>query len=382
MTYSSYRVSVPGKLVIAGDYAVLEPKQQAIVMAVNRYITATIEPCWQNQLSLPLFGLENVTWGFNHSKVHFSVSDRRLHFIESSIEVACRFLQENSIPLRPFHLTIRSELSDPATGCKYGLGSSAALVVAVISAILRLNSGGNVPPTLDQIFKLSAIAHLKSQKNGSGIDIAASTYGGWLVYSAFNAKWVLKQLLEGNTLRALVKKTWPNLSITPIKPAAHFHLSVGWTKESSSTAPMIKMVQEFRRRNREPYDQFLVESSMAVARLVQSFQKDDRLEAISSIRQNREALLMLSQQANIRLETSKLKDLCDAAEKYGSGKPSGAGGGDCGIAFMEEENQAEELNNVWRNHGITPLNLSVSSNGALVTEYTCEMSLKEYLVSV
>ncbi|MDF2790041.1 MAG: phosphomevalonate kinase, partial [Neobacillus sp.] len=180
MTFSSYRVTVPGKLVIAGEYAVLEPNQQAIVMAINRYITATIEPSGQNMLSLPQLGLDHITWEESGNKVQFSVTDPRLQFVQNSIAIVNQFLLENSITLQSFHLTIKSGLDDPETGRKYGLGSSAAVVVAAISAILSLHSVEKFPPTLDQVFKLAAIAHLKTQKNGSGADIAASTFGGWL----------------------------------------------------------------------------------------------------------------------------------------------------------------------------------------------------------
>jgi phosphomevalonate kinase len=268
MTFSSYRVSVPGKLLIAGEYAVIEPNQQAVVIAVNRYITATIEPSRQNILSLPQFGLDDATWELSEKDVQFSITDQRLRFIQNSIMIANQFLKENSVPLQPFHLSIKSALDDPSTGRKYGLGSSAAVVVAVISAILMLHGDPDVPPTLEQVFKLSAIAHLKTQNNGSGVDIAASTFGGWLVYSSFIPNWVVNELHSGIKLSELIEKPWPNLAITPIKPPAKLTLCVGWTKDAASTAPMIKKVQKFRAQNPKAYSQFLQESSLAVAHLL------------------------------------------------------------------------------------------------------------------
>ncbi|MCL6570529.1 MAG: phosphomevalonate kinase [Bacillus sp. (in: Bacteria)] len=382
MTFSSYRVTVPGKLLIAGEYAVIEPNQQAVVIAVNRYITATIEPSKQNKLSLPQFGMDNITWEDSGKEVQFSIVDQRLRFIQNSIMITNQFLRENSVTLYPFHLTIDSALDDPSTGRKYGLGSSAAIVVAVVSAMLMLYGEQEAPPTLAQVFKLSAIAHLKTQKNGSGVDIAASTFGGWLVYSSFNPKWVGDELQEGINLSEFIKKPWPNLAITPIKPPANLTFCVGWTKESASTAPMITAVQKFRARKQEAYSQFLQESSQAVSHLIKSFEENDNQESISSLKQNRNALRMLSKQADITIETSKLKDLCAVAEKYGSGKSSGAGGGDCGIAFIKDVDQIEALKEAWRNTGILPLKLTVSQKGVSVTEYNCEMSLPDYRVSV
>lgn len=376
MTYSRYRVTVPGKLLIAGEYAVLEPNQPAIVIAINRYITATIETSRQNKLSLPQLGLDQITWKESENNIQFSESNPRLKFIQNSITIVNQFLQENSIRLQPFHLTVNSGLDDSTTGRKYGLGSSAAVVVAVISALLILHCDEKAPPTLDQVFKLAAIAHLKTQKNGSGADIAASTFGGWLVYTSFEANWVLKELKAGIKLSEIIEKPWPNLSITRIKAPSLLKLCVGWTTEVAATGPMIKKIQKLRSNNQAAYTLFLQESSLAVARLIKSFEENDCIEAISSLTQNRKALIMLSEQADITIETSKLKDLCSAAERYGGGKSSGAGGGDCGIAFLRTGSQEEKLYKAWRNAGVFPLKLTVSQKGVAVTEYNCETSLK------
>jgi phosphomevalonate kinase len=379
MTCSSYCVKVPGKLLIAGEYAVLEPNQRAVVIAINRYITVYIDQSIHNQLSLPQLGYENVSWEMNAEHVQFNISDPKLEFIQNSIRVVNQYLLENSVELKPFSLTIKSDLDDPTTGRKYGLGSSAAVVVSVISAVLMLHSSdGTIRPTLETVFKLAAIAHLKTQKNGSGVDIAASTFGGWLCYSAFKPNWVLNELQQVKTLTELIEKPWPNLSITPLTAPTHLKLCVGWTGEAASTAPMIKKVQEFRTSNLESYARFLKETSDAVNRLLKSFEINDCNGAIESLTQNRKILMRLGEQAGINIETSKLKDLSDLAETFGSGKSSGAGGGDCGIAFLKEDGQIEELYKAWKNAGVIPLKLSVSEEGASVTEYNSEISMNEY----
>lgn len=368
MNYSSYSVKVPGKLMIAGEYAVLEPNQKAVVVAVNRYVTACIKPSRQNKLSLPQLGLEDITWEINDERVQFSVSDSRLRFIQNSISVVNQFLQEKLSILHPFQLQIKSELDDPLSGKKYGLGSSAAVVVAVTTAILRLHSGGKETLALDEIFKLSAIAHLKTQGSGSGADIAAAVYGGWLEYSAFSPKWILDKLEQGKKLTEIVEEAWPNLFIRPLTPPTMLQLVVGWTKEAAATAPMIKSVQKFRENNLAVYNEFLRESSMSVARLLQSFEINDCTEAINSLEQNRKALLKLGENASITIETAKLKTLCSIAETFGSSKSSGAGGGDCGIAFLKGDAQTEELYKAWKAADIIPLDLRVSKMGVSVNK--------------
>jgi phosphomevalonate kinase len=380
MTYSSFRVKVPGKLMIAGEYAVLEPNQPAVVMAVNRYVTAYIEPSSQNQLSLPQLGLPSVTWKTGDDHVLFSSSDSRLRYIRNSILVVNQFLQETSITPRPFHLTIKSELDDPVTGQKYGLGSSAAVVVAVISGMLSLYNEGANEPALDHIFKLSAIAHLRTQTNGSGADIAASVYGGWLGYTSYKADWVLKNLEKGEKLLSLLEKPWPQLSIRPLVAPSQLKLAVGWTKEAISTGPMIMRFQDYRIFHAKKYSEFLIDSSHAALGIINSFERNDSNAAISYLMQNRAALRKLSEGAGFPIETAKLKALCTIAEKYGSGKSSGAGGGDCGIAFLNEDEKIQDLYNAWKAANIIPLKVNISKMGVSVTEYICEPSLNEWFM--
>lgn len=363
MTYSGHSIKVPGKIMIAGEYAVLEPKQKAVVAAVNRYVRAHIKPCRQNKLSLPQLVLEDITWEISDERVQFSVSDSRLSFIQNSIFVATKYLQEKSVTILPFKLQIKSELDDPLSGIKYGLGSSAAVVTAVISAILLLHSDGKEAPAPDEIFKLSAIAHLKTQKSGSGADIAAAVYGGWLEYSAFNANFILHELEQGKKLRELLEKAWSNLSIRPLTVPPSLQLAVGWTKEAAATVPMIKSAHNFRDSNLGFYNEFLSESSISVAQLIKSFEMKDSTEAIKALSQNRKVLQKFGEYAGITIETEKLKTLCDIAETFGSGKSSGAGGGDCGISFLKGYAEKQELYEAWEAVDIIPLDLSVSKKG-------------------
>lgn len=348
---------------IAGEYAVLEPNQKAVVAAVNRYVTAHIKNGKENQLSLPQLYMENITWEMRGKSTIFNVINARLSFIENAISTAIQFLQEKSVVISPVKLRIESQLDDPYSGKKYGLGSSAAVVVAVISSLLSLYSYGRELPSPEIIFKLSAIAHLKTQGSGSGADIAAAVYGGWLEYSAFDVKWVLEETDRDNRLVPLLEKTWPNLLIKRLTPPQQLQLAVGWTKESASTASMIKNVQSFSKSHIDTYNEFLRESSISVNHLIQSFERKDNLLAINSLMENRKALKKLSDNAHIVIETEELKTLCDIAEYFGSGKSSGAGGGDCGIAFIMCAVEKQELHKAWTDVGICPLDLGISDKG-------------------
>ncbi len=346
---------------IAGEYSVLEPDRLAIVVAVNRYMNAEIKENDRNLLSLPQLGLNNVTWDCNGVEVNFNSSDSKLTFIRNAISTFNSFIEENSIRPRPFSLLITSELDD-SSGKKYGLGSSAAVVVTTITSMFKFYE---LQPTAELIYKLSAIAHFKTQGNGSCADIAASTYGGWIQYAAFTSAWLLDELRNKTPISEIVEKHWPSLLIENINPPKDLILCVGWTGNIAATAPMVTKINNLRNGRPTEYVNFIEQSAKAVSNLIESFEKNDVNSAISSLRQNRDAIKLLSDSAEVNIETPKLKSLIRIADKYGSGKTSGAGGGDCGIAFVQDKRDAEHLYNEWNSEDILPLRLHVSKYGAL-----------------
>lgn len=357
---------VPGKLMVAGEYAVLEPGQQAVVMAVDRYVTASCVVGGENRLSLPDMGLLNLRWEFRGGQVYFDHDDLRLRFVGLAMAVALQFSTEQRRPVVPFSISVHSELAD-ADGRKYGLGSSAAVVTAVVGAITRLLSGDPASPAPGLLFKLAAIAHFRAQGSGSGADVAASTFGGWLRYVAFRPDWLAESLAAGGSLSQLVTEPWPYLAVQPLAPPAGLRLCVGWTGEPASTGPLIKRVLLLRQNNPVSYYRFLRESAAAVGELVHGVEDGDRFRIIRALAQNRDALVRLGIDAQVPIETPALAELHRLAGVYGgAGKPSGAGGGDCGIALIPAEVPPENLANAWRQSGIEPLPLQVATAGAEV----------------
>ena len=366
MNNSGCIVRVPGKLMIAGEYAVLEPGYKAVVVAVDRFITGKITPSLDGALILPQLGLYDVSWRAEDEGIIFSVQDEKLSFIKSAFNVAYEFLKDMDKGFLPFSLTISSDLNDPYTDKKYGLGSSAAIVTTVIYSILYYNGEYKDKIDLMKVFKLSAIAHLKTQGNGSGADIAAATFGGWLEYSSYSASWLMKKLEEGIKIKDLLEMPWPNLSVKKLTPPENLHLGVGWTKESVGTAPMIKKIQAFQKKSSLEYEEFLNESYKAVEKLIKAFTSKDEKKVLEALSNNRKALLKLSDSAGVNIETDKIKILCSVADTFGAGKSSGAGGGDCGIAFVDAKEKLLALRESWKKAGIEPLDLFVSQDGCVM----------------
>ncbi|PAV28186.1 phosphomevalonate kinase [Virgibacillus profundi] len=359
-------IKVPGKLMIAGEFAVLEPHHNLVVMAVDRFVYATLQQSSENGLSLQDFKLHDLNWEYIDNNVKVFSDDTRIRFVEDSMAIAMNYLREKDITPTPFRLSIKSELDD-ASGVKYGLGSSAAVVTSVITAILKkfLNND----PTAALVFKLAAISHVKTQGNGSGADVAASSYGGFLQYSSFQAEWLRDAYYNTNTLLELLEKDWTYFSVQPLELPDNVYVCIGWTGKPASTKKLVNEILKLKLDNPAQFQQFLTSSDIAVAKFIQGMKEQNTPVLLEGVKENRRALATVGNNANVEIETPLLTKLCDLAEQYGgAGKPSGAGGGDCGIAFMPSKQEANDLMQAWEQAGIKPLTLKVNPHGASIVQ--------------
>lgn len=356
---------------IAGEYAILEPRHQAIVAAVTRYVHVTVSDSDQHRIHISGSKQGDVTWTYENRQVYVNPSDHPWHFIESAISTVLNYLDDPDDWADPFALAIASELADEQ-GKKYGLGSSAAVVVGTITALLYRAYGRRTKLSTDLIYKLAIIAHFRVQGNGSGADIAAAVFGGWLCYTAFSSEWLAQRLNAGIPIRTIAHEPWPQFAISHLILPAPMTLRVGWTGHPAATAPLVQKVQASQYDDSDRYDHFLQASSRAVETLLQGFTNEDPARLLTGISQNRQALSQYGQHTGIPIETPLLSTLADTAEKLnGAGKSSGAGGGDCGIAITDQS-QADKLAMLWKEKGIEPLLLQVSDNGVTLQSSSVE----------
>lgn len=358
-------VKVPGKLMVAGEYAVLEPNQPLIVMAVNRYVYCTVEQQEKGKLHLPNLNLNEVDWDFCNNKILLNHDDQRLNFVKNSLELSMNFLCENGHELSPFSLSVHSELDDNS-GKKYGLGSSAAVVTAVTSAILQLF---DCSITKDTIFKIAAMAHTVTQQSGSGADVAASTYGGVMKYTSFQSEWLLEKMSGNFSVKKIVEGDWPYYSRYSLQFPEGVQVFVGWTGKPASTTNLVKEVKKLKRENEHLYETFLQNSQVAVDTIVKGMEENNAELFFEGIKSNRIALARLGENANVKIETEKLHKLSLVTEELsGAGKLSGAGGGDCGLGFVPVTVGETTLKTKWEKSDIVPLTLAVCHKGAEVLD--------------
>ena len=116
-------VKTCGKLYWAGEYAVLEPGQLALIKAIPIYMTAEINASDTYRLYSDMFS--------------YSVDmrpDSSYALIQETVALVEEYMTDQGVDLQPFSLEIRGKME--REGKKFGLGSSGSVIVLVIKAML------------------------------------------------------------------------------------------------------------------------------------------------------------------------------------------------------------------------------------------------------
>jgi len=376
---------------LAGEWSILEPGNRCIALPTKKGITVKVSPSEHITVYAPDIDSKKNSnlQDLNHAVGEFN--SQKFIFVRCAIDIVQRYFfeHEKTSGLNPpsgsdrpaFALEIFSDISFinlPDGSCvKLGLGSSAATVVGVISALFEFYKSLGFSTHLAQdktkndqgkksIFKLSCIAHSMAQGGvGSCYDVAVCSYGVPLVYTRFDELWFKEKLQlvlskQSHTgeidTRDFICKSWPGLQIEPIILPKKLYFCLGFVGYSASTKNLLSQVKRARSKNRDSYKKVCDEINTIVQELVVALQKCEYEKILLLITKNRELLWELEKILGITLETPELKLLCDIAKQAGgAGKLSGAGGGDCGIAMCLNQAIARDIAQAWHEHGIVLL---------------------------
>lgn len=348
----------PGKLFIAGEYAVVEPGEPAVLVAVDRFLTVRLSDSARSDagcVSSEEYGRAKRTWVRDPDHPGILHEGQPLDYVFSAIAVIEQLRAERGIAPEYFDLRVSSDLTS-ADGRKFGLGSSAAVTVAIIAA---LNAFYALGLTLTDRFKLALLATLAVAPRASGGDLAASTFGGWLRYTSPDRSALHDYLATHGVTATLAAPAWLGCTVKRLPPPAALQLLVGWTGSPASTDDLVATVQQPSRNASELYPAFVAESRSTVDDLIDAL-THDAARAPAVILRARRLLQQLGEATGSLIETPKLAALCDIAERYGAAaKPSGAGGGDCGIVLADTSAEVSGILREWESHGIGQLTLSV-----------------------
>lgn len=319
-------VKTCGKLYLAGEYAILEPGQLALIKDIPIYMRAEIAFSDSYRIYSDMFD--------------FAVDLRPnpdYSLIQETIALMGDFLAVRGQNLRPFSLAIYGKME--REGKKFGLGSSGSVVVLVVKALLALY---NLSVDQNLLFKLTSAVLLKRGDNGSMGDLACIAAEDLVLYQSFDRQKVAAWLEEEN-LATVLERDW-GFSISQVKPTLECDFLVGWTKEVAVSSHMVQQIKQNINQN------FLTSSKETVVSLVEALEQGKSEKIIEQV----EVASKLLEGLSTDIYTPLLRQLKEASQDLQAvAKSSGAGGGDCGIALSFDAQSTKTLKNRWAIWGLS-----------------------------
>ncbi len=329
--FEAMRASAPGKLILTGEYAVLDGAP-AVVIGVDRRVTAAVGA----GVSSPFL-----------AAVAEELAGRGL------VDAARRAAQI-SVESAPLYAGTQ----------KLGLGSSAAVTVAATALALELGdadirAGAIAASTTDGwgatsvlstvasatrepvdqalVLAVASAAHASAQaargSRGSGADVAAAVHGGVI------------EFVEGRVARL----SWPDdIALVPF-----------FTGIAAETGPLVAQVM--RTRTEE------IERALATIAL-RSVSAVDALAAskgvIAAFAHAAEAFDALAAATGLPLVPACVRAAREAMTAFGgTAKTTGAGGGDVAVAFVPADADLDAVRAAIARAGGQPLDLSIDPDG-------------------
>jgi phosphomevalonate kinase len=325
-----------GKLYIAGEYAVIHPGHPAIILATQRHIRAIIQESTE-------FSIENIN---SKAKIVFNDLnhvDEYWKYAISALKVFYRLMGEMNRLFTPISITIDSDL-DSEEGIKLGLGSSGAVVAAIIKG---LNQHYQLHLDHLSLYKLCVISQTELQVKGSYGDLAAAVYGGIIRYTRFS------EINQSEPITNLIAMDWKGLSISYLEWPFQIHWVVGWTGHPSSTKYKVDYISKYE--SDVSYIELLKQAKEIVDDIVDCHSIEIFLEGIQRYRN---WLKRLEEITHIEIETPLINDFIDVCSRnFGVAKSSGAGGGDCVVAFFPHP---VAISDILLSIGIMPLTITIA----------------------
>jgi len=320
--------SAPGKVLISGEYAVLDGAP-AVATAIARRARVTID-----RGTGSCHTVTSTADGQAHAE--FRDRDNGCEWFAGGdrFEIVEHVWQVNRLT-PPYALAISidtREFVDPASNTKLGLGSSAALVTALTAALSAM-----VDDKAD-VFTAALAAHRSFQRgSGSGVDVACSTLGG-----------VLRYCIGERRPQSL---GWPD-GLTA---------ALLWSGVSASTTAKLDI---FDRQSRK---QSRKDLALAAARMATAWAEDSAVAVVAELRRYTEVLQQFSVDHGLGIFDAGHAALAMAADGDVVYKPCGAGGGDVGIALATDADALSSFVEQATAANFVLLNASVEPHGFQVT---------------
>lgn len=330
--------SAPGKLVLVGEYAVLEGAP-ALVLGVDRRAHVVIEDAQGDdcRLDAPEVGVLGAHWRMDADGcVRWSDLEGdgdRLRLITTTIEMLCA--GRAPAPFRARLDTSAFFLDD--TRMKLGLGSSAALMVALTAAIAA-HLGCETPSAQ----RLIAMHRMFQDGRGSGVDVAASLRGGVVTYR-----------LHSSAPR-IVPTRWPG----------SLQWCCVWSGRPAQTAEMLQRMAVWRARAPASYGLLMRDLRLCAEAATMAIEAGNAAALLETISLYAEGLRKLGEASGVDIVSLEHRAIGACAAACGvTYKPCGAGGGDVGIALSADPSRLRAFRARIAREGFREIDLRFDGQG-------------------
>lgn len=349
------RASAPGKMILIGEYAVLEGAS-ALVCAVDRRAEVSIQeiPGTEFSVSSPSLAVKPQSFVITpkmHVRFDPAMSEsilRRLQFFQQIFELILEKISGNNsfFPSSKINLNTDAFYSQEHHA-KYGFGSSAALTVSLVAAAYKVSS---INHATNDIFEAAIKIHHQAQGYlGSGIDIAACTYGGILSYRMTIGDGMPIKIPESVPL-------WADMHILPV-----------WSGSSASTRKMVSGVNRLKTSNAALYDELIKELSEVSAAGYSAWINQESALFLGAVDNYYELLFRLGERSTMPIISSRHQKIYEVVRRNGAFyKPSGAGSGDIGLVFSNDPDKIKRLKKILSDKSIVPLDIKAGAPGVKI----------------
>jgi phosphomevalonate kinase len=319
------RVTAPGKLLLAGEYAVLDGAP-AICAAVDRRAIVTIaaspEAC--HVVTAPGFAAEPGRFRAAGGGVEWLGDGGSFALVEAVWALS----QPDGIANLSLELDSRAFV-DADSGVKLGFGSSSAVAVALAHAVCAL------APAETDAAEVAFEAHRQLQAGlGSGVDVACSRVGGLIEYS-----------MQGAATRHI---DWPD----------GLEMGVVWVGVPASTRDKLLHLLE---QPAVPSRDALV---LASQRLAGAWRRGTVAAILDEYRDYAGVLREFENDHALGIYDAGHAELAALAAHSGViYKPCGAGGGDTGVVLADDPTAVDAFLEAAAEMGFSPLDVAIDDDG-------------------
>jgi phosphomevalonate kinase len=223
-------------------------------------------------------------------------------------------------------------------GRKLGLGSSAAILVASLAS---LSEAGDELALRNRIFAPALRAHREAQGGGSGIDVAASTWGGTLIAT----------------------RSGEGLDVESVELPRGLTIEAWSSGEAASTPDLIAAVMRLKTHDTELYEALMGALRAAATSAARALQSGQVTTLLQHVNVQREILARLGVAASAPIITPSVTELAGASGPDAAVLPSGAGGGDMVLWFGRAPSPSP-LRALAQRFGYDLVTLSLHAGGA------------------